>query len=92
LIYANYGQKEDFDRLAQEGIDLRGSIVLVKYGKVFRGLKVSAAENAGAVGVLIYSDPGDDGEITVQNGYNAYPDGPARQPTSVERGSVQLCR
>lgn len=48
-----------------------------------------AAEELGAVGVLIYSDPRDDGVVTVANGYEPYPAGPARNPTSVERGSVQ---
>lgn len=41
------------------------------------------------VGVLIYTDPGDDGEITIENGYDYYPNGPARHPSSVQRGSVQ---
>jgi N-acetylated-alpha-linked acidic dipeptidase len=66
------------------------TIVLVKYGKVFRGLKVKAAQEAGAIGCLIYSDPGDDGEKTIKNGHMPYPKGPARQPSSVQRGSVQF--
>jgi len=51
-----------------------------------------AAQEAGAIGVLIFTDPGDDGEITEANGYEAYPAGPARQPSSVQRGSVQFVR
>lgn len=47
------------------------------------------AHELGAVGVLIYSDVRDDGPVTVENGYEAYPAGPARNPTSVQRGSVQ---
>jgi N-acetylated-alpha-linked acidic dipeptidase len=91
LVAIGYGSKRDFEALEANGYDLRKepTIVLVKYGKVFRGLKVKAAEEAGAIGCLIYSDPGDDGEKTIKNGYKAYPDGPARQPSSVQRGSVQ---
>lgn len=92
LLFAGYGSLEDFQALASHGFDLRSepTIVIVKYGKVFRGLKVKAAQEAGAVGCLIYSDPGDDGEHTIKNGYKSYPEGPARQPSSVQRGSVQF--
>ena len=61
VVYANYGRLEDFDQLAAQHIDLRGKIVLVRYGANFRGVKVYIAEQRGAVGVLIYSDPHDDG-------------------------------
>lgn len=63
LVYANYGAKEDFDLLKMNGINVTGRIVLVKYGIGFRGLKVRAAEEAGAAAVLIYSDPEDDGFV-----------------------------
>lgn len=89
LIYAHFGLKEDFDRLKAAGVDVRGKIAMVRYGGNFRGLKVKAAEDAGAVGVIIYSDPGEDGEITVDQGHLPYPAGPARQPSSLQRGSVQ---
>ena len=52
--------------------------------------QIKGAQDLGAVGVLIFTDPRDDGVVTVANGYTAYPHGPARNPTSVERGSVQL--
>lgn len=61
LVYANFGTVQDFDALKERGIDVRGKIVLVRYGSVFRGLKVRAAELAGAAGVLVYSDPKEDG-------------------------------
>jgi N-acetylated-alpha-linked acidic dipeptidase len=61
IVYANYGSKLDFEILKKRGIDVRGKIVLVRYGNVFRGLKVRAAELAGAAGVLVYSDPMQDG-------------------------------
>lgn len=51
---------------------------------------MEGAQLVGAAGVLIYSDPRDDGSVTVENGYEAYPDGPARNPTSIQRGSVQF--
>ena len=86
VVYANYGRLEDFDRLATQHIDLRGKIVLVRYGANFRGVKVYIAERRGAVGVLLYSDPHDDGFYKG----DAYPIGPWRPETGVERGSVQF--
>ena len=85
VIYANYGRLEDFEQLASRHIDLHGKIVLVRYGANFRGVKVYLAEQRGAAGVLIYSDPEDDG---FSKG-DAYPMGPWRPETGVERGSVQ---
>ncbi|KAF9464473.1 Zn-dependent exopeptidase [Collybia nuda] len=90
LIYANYGTKEDYDNLVSAGANLTGKIVVTRYGAVFRGLKIKGAQELGASGVLIYSDPRDDGFVTVENGYAPYPAGPARNPTSVQRGSVQF--
>lgn len=89
FVYANYGSYQDYEDLIDAGIDLQGKIVLVKYGGIFRGLKVKRASDLGAIGVVIYSDPGDDGEMTEENGYKTYPDGPARNPSSVQRGSVE---
>jgi N-acetylated-alpha-linked acidic dipeptidase len=86
LVYANYGKLEDFRRLSQVGISVKGKIVLVRYGGSFRGVKVYLAQRAGAVGVLIYSDPTDDDSRNTV----AYPDGPARPDTAVQRGSVQF--
>ncbi|KIM91172.1 hypothetical protein PILCRDRAFT_1366 [Piloderma croceum F 1598] len=89
LIYANYGSKEDFDKLAAAGVNFTGKIVLARYGANVRGLKIKAAEELGAAGLIMYSDPRDDGVVTVSNGYAPYPAGPARNPTAVQRGSVQ---
>ncbi|TFY80907.1 hypothetical protein EWM64_g3104 [Hericium alpestre] len=89
LIYADYGRKEDYDDLVDKGVNFTGAIVLTRYGGIFRGLKVKRAQDLGAAAVLIYSDPRDDGTVTVENGYDAYPNGPARNPRSVQRGSVQ---
>ncbi|KAK0318705.1 hypothetical protein LTR91_020178 [Friedmanniomyces endolithicus] len=88
-VYCNYGTYEDYEELQKAGVELEGKIALIKYGGIFRGLKLKRASELGMVGGVIYSDPGDDGEITEENGYKPYPDGPARNPSSVQRGSVE---
>ncbi|TCD69209.1 hypothetical protein EIP91_008312 [Steccherinum ochraceum] len=90
IIYANYGSREDYDNLLSVGTNFTGKIVLVRNGVNTRGPKVEGAQELGAAGVIIYSDPRDDGSVTVENGYKPYPAGPARNPTAVERGTVQL--
>lgn len=90
LVYAHYGRKQDYDALVEQGVDLNGSVVITRYGGIFRGLKVKGAQDLGAVACLIYSDPRDDGTVTEENGYEPYPMGPARNPTSVQRGSTQF--
>lgn len=87
-IYANYGTKEDYAKLELAGVQTNGTIHIIRYTKLFRGIKVKNAERAGAVGVLMYTDAQDDGEITEKNGYKSYPEGPARNPSSIQRGSV----
>ena len=84
-VYANYGRQEDFNELAARHIDLHGKIVICRYGLNFRGVKVYLAEQRGAVGVLIYSDPQDDGYAKG----DPWPMGPWRPETGVQRGSVQ---
>ncbi|HEV8435757.1 MAG TPA: PA domain-containing protein, partial [Thermoanaerobaculia bacterium] len=61
LVYANYGVPADYDVLARNGIDVRGKIVITRYGGSWRGIKPKVAAEHGAVGCLIYSDPRDDG-------------------------------
>ncbi|OSX59469.1 hypothetical protein POSPLADRAFT_1035744 [Postia placenta MAD-698-R-SB12] len=90
LVYLNYGTKEDYDNVVEKGSNLTGKIILARYGGNFRGLKIQLAQEHGAAGVLIYSDTRDDGAVTAENGYETYPAGPARNPTSVQRGSVQF--
>ncbi|RCI05118.1 hypothetical protein CU098_010920 [Rhizopus stolonifer] len=92
VVYANYGRLEDFEFLKQKGINLNGTIALVRYGGSFRGLKVRAAEVYGCVGALIYSDPIDDGPLNkdeTNNPAESYPKGPWRSKSSAQRGSVQ---
>jgi N-acetylated-alpha-linked acidic dipeptidase len=86
VVYVNYGRLEDFNQLAAQHIDLHGKIALIRYGANFRGVKVYLAEQRGAVGVLLYSDPQDDGYFKG----DTYPAGPWRPDTGVQRGSVQF--
>jgi len=84
VVYANYGTPDDFDKLEKLKVDVRGKIVLVRYGQNFRGVKAFDAQEHGAAGVIIYSDPFDDGW---RRG-DKYPDGPWRPDTGVQRGSI----
>ncbi|KAJ3537181.1 hypothetical protein NMY22_g5696 [Coprinellus aureogranulatus] len=90
LIHGGYCTKAEIDRFVEAGVNFNGSIVLCAYGYNFRGLKVKAVQEVGASGVLVYTDVNDDGTVTEKNGYAAYPHGPARNPNSVQRGSVQF--
>ena len=84
VVYANYGWDEDFEALEKLGIDIRGKIVLVRYGALFRGLKVRNASKHGAKGILMYSDPAEDGYTQG----DVYPNGPFRPGSAIQRGSV----
>lgn len=84
LIYANYGMPADYDFLAKNGIEVKGKIVITRYGEGWRGLKPRLAAEHGAVGCLIYSDPKDDGYYRG----DAYPKGMWRPFDGVQRGSV----
>ncbi len=86
VVYANYGTLADFKKLASLGISVKDKIVLVRYGANFRGVKVYIAQQYGAKGVLIYSDPADDGFFRG----DSYPKGPFRPASGVQRGSVQF--
>jgi len=86
VVYANYGRPEDFGALEKLGVDVKGKIVLVRYGELFRGLKVRNAQKRGARGILIYSDPIDDGYARG----DVFPAGPFRPGSSLQRGSVQF--
>ncbi len=86
VVYANYGTPEDFKKLDEMKIDVRGKLVIMRYGANFRGVKVLLAQEHGAAGVLIYSDPYDDGW---RQG-DKYPQGPWRPDSGVQRGSVGL--
>ncbi len=84
LVYVNYGIPADYDELARLGVDVRGKIVIARYGQSWRGIKPKVAAEHGAIGCLIYSDPRDDGYW----GDDVYPRGPMRPEQGVQRGSV----
>jgi N-acetylated-alpha-linked acidic dipeptidase len=84
LVYVNYGIPTDYAQLKKLGIDVKGKIVLARYGGSWRGTKAKTAQEHGAVGCIIYSDPRDDGYFQG----DAFPNGPWRPAESVQRGSV----
>jgi N-acetylated-alpha-linked acidic dipeptidase len=84
LVFVNYGIPADYDELAKLGIDVKGKIVIAKYGGSWRGIKPKVAYEHGAIGCLIYSDPKDDGYYQG----DVFPKGPYRPDTGVQRGSV----
>ncbi|MGA3188270.1 MAG: transferrin receptor-like dimerization domain-containing protein [Bryobacteraceae bacterium] len=84
LVYVNYGVPEDYEVLAKLSIDVKGKIVIARYGHSWRGIKPKLAQENGAVGCLIYSDPRDDGYFQG----DVYPNGPMRPAQGVQRGSV----
>ena len=85
VVYANYGLPDDYDDLKKAGVDVKGKIVIVRYGNSFRGVKAKVAEDNGAIGCIIYSDPEDDGYMQG----DIFPKGPWRPGASGQRGSVQ---
>ena len=84
IVYANYGLIEDYAQLDSMGVSVRGKIVVARYGRSFRGIKAREAEKHGATGLLIYSDPQDDGYVKG----DVYPEGRMRNRDGVQRGSV----
>ncbi|MFN2384845.1 MAG: M28 family metallopeptidase [Thermoanaerobaculia bacterium] len=85
LVYVNYGVPADYERLEKLGVDVRGKIVIARYGASWRGIKPKVAAEKGAVGCLIYSDPRNDGYFEG----DVYPRGPFRSSGGVQRGSVK---
>ncbi|KAI2616006.1 Zn-dependent exopeptidase [Hypoxylon sp. NC1633] len=90
FVYVNYGTYWDFEDLIKANVSLVGKIAIARYGGIFRGLKVKRAQELGMIGCVLFTDPGDDGDVTEANGYDTYPKGFARHPSSVQRGSVQF--
>jgi N-acetylated-alpha-linked acidic dipeptidase len=84
LVFVNYGVPEDYAELERLGVSVKGAIVIAKYGRSWRGIKPKVAAEHGAVGCLIYSDPGDDG----YHAGDTYPAGPFRPKDGVQRGSI----
>ena len=84
IVYANYGRKEDFETLKELGVDIKGKIVIARYGRNFRGYKAKFAEANGAAGLIIYTDPKDSG---FARGL-VYPEGPYYNKSTIQRGSL----
>jgi N-acetylated-alpha-linked acidic dipeptidase len=84
LVFANYGNAEDYAHLDSLGVDLRGKIVIVKYGRGVRSAKIKQAAERGGIGILIYSDPEEDGFTRGE----VYPKGPWRPEDGVQRGTA----
>ena len=84
VVYVNYGMPADYDRLKELGVDVKGKIVIARYGAGWRGIKPKVAYEHGAIGCLIYSDPRDDGYYAG----DVYPGGPYRPEFGAQRGSV----
>jgi N-acetylated-alpha-linked acidic dipeptidase len=84
LVFVNYGLPEDYETLAKLGIDVKGKIVIAKYGRSWRGIKPKVAYEHGAIGCIIYSDPADDG----YSAGDVYPKGAYKNEYGVQRGSV----
>jgi N-acetylated-alpha-linked acidic dipeptidase len=84
LVYVNYGNREDYERLDRLGISVKGAIVIARYGGGWRGIKPKVAGEHGAIGCIIYSDPKGDGYYNGED----YPAGGWRPRFGVQRGSV----
>ena len=84
VVYVNYGLIEDYAKLDSAGVSVKGKIAVARYGRSFRGIKAREAERHGAVALLIYSDPQDDGYVRG----DVYPEGPMRPAQGIQRGSV----
>jgi len=83
VVYVNYGLIEDYTTLDSLGVSVRGKIAIARYGRSFRGIKAREAERRGAIALLVYSDPQDDGYVRG----DVYPAGPMRPSHGVQRGS-----
>jgi N-acetylated-alpha-linked acidic dipeptidase len=84
LVFVNYGVPDDYEQLERLGIDVKGKIVIAKYGGSWRGIKPKVAQEHGAIGCIIYSDPKEDGYFKG----DVYPKGAFRSEQSAQRGSV----
>ena len=84
VVYVNYGIPADYEKLAELGISVEGKIVLARYGRSWRGIKAKLAQENGALGALLYSDPEEDGYYRGPT----YPEGPYRPKWGVQRGSI----
>nr|XP_053650513.1 N-acetylated-alpha-linked acidic dipeptidase 2-like isoform X1 [Cherax quadricarinatus]XP_053650514.1 N-acetylated-alpha-linked acidic dipeptidase 2-like isoform X1 [Cherax quadricarinatus] len=89
LVYANYARVEDFDRLEELNVSVRGCVVIARYGKIFRGNKLVHAEKRGAIGLILFSDP-NDVALEGQEKEAVYPNTWWLPGSGIERGSTFL--
>ncbi|XP_048242021.1 N-acetylated-alpha-linked acidic dipeptidase 2-like [Haliotis rufescens] len=87
LVYANYARDVDFENLTRQGLNVSGKIVIARYGRIFRGNKVNFAHQYGAVGIILFMDPGD-----YAKGDNFYPESMWLPPTGVQRGNIVMIK
>jgi N-acetylated-alpha-linked acidic dipeptidase len=85
VVYVNYGMQADYRELDSLGISVAGKIAIARYGGCYRGIKAKLAEEHKAVGLIIYSDPEDDGYVAG----DVFPNGPWRPMSGIQRGSVE---
>jgi N-acetylated-alpha-linked acidic dipeptidase len=84
VVYVNYGMQDDYRELESLGVSVEGKIALARYGQGFRGIKAKLAEEHKAAGLILYSDPQDDGFVAG----DTFPEGPWRPTSGVQRGSI----
>src|SRR5512144_2684110 len=84
VVYVNYGLISDYKTLDSLGVSVKGKIAIARYGRSFRGIKAREAEKHGALGLIMYSDPQDDGYVRG----DVYPRGPMRPAGGIQRGSI----
>ncbi len=84
LVFVNYGLPDDYDLLDRMGVSVKGKIVIAKYGHSWRGIKPKVAQEHGAIGCIMYSDPADDG----YSAGDVYPKGAYKNEYGVQRGSI----
>ncbi|KAI1177408.1 hypothetical protein F4777DRAFT_596606 [Nemania sp. FL0916] len=98
-VYCNFGRPEDYEALSRANVNVTGKIGILKLGnaspflrqhgmEIFRVAQISNAEKAGLIGVVLYTDPQNDGPVSEANGFKPYPDGPARPLAAIERGGI----
>ena len=98
-VYCNFASEEDFQEMEQHNVNVTGKIGIAKLANAspylrerglesFRAAQVFNAEKAGLIGLILYTDPMNDGPLLEWNGYKPYPYGVARPPTAIERGGL----
>lgn len=85
VIYVNYGLPVDYEQLDALGVGVKGKLVVARYGRSHRAVKVHTAQERGALGVILYSDPADDGSGRGET----WPTGYWRGEQMLQRGNAK---